>query len=289
MRSLAIRFADDFRWPVCSASSRQRGISLVELMVGMALGLMLLVGVVSVTIKINAASAHSVKVSRLNQQMRSTLDFIVRDLQRAGYVNWQAALQDCPSHGDALVAGGWTVTDFYECVTPVLNDMGQVMPESLHDHGSHCILYSYDIDGDGGRSSGDFELFGFKLAGQAVRTRTAGNNHSCDSGTWQAISDAEIIISELTFRVDHHPSAAAQAGGYRLSFDEAESYAGWNSEGPVAHCVAGQGDWLDDKCLWRRTVTIELVGSLASEPDISMTLRGSVKLRNDHLQREPMF
>lgn len=267
----------------------QRGVSLVELMIGMTLGLMLLTGVISVTVKINAASSHSMKMSRLHQQMRSTMDFMVRDLQRAGYVNWRAALNNCSTYEGEVSDASWTAVDFYECVTPIMTAMGQVMPESLYDVGSDCVLYSYDLDGDGGRSTTDFELFGFKRAAGAVRTRTAGDTHACDSGTWQALSDAEVVVSKLLFRVDVHPSGADQAAAYQLSYGVDEPHPGWSSNGPTDDCAVGGDHLLDDKCVWRRTLTVELAGHLAGEPGVAMSLINKVTLRNDQFQREAAF
>ena len=289
MRASATPAASRRRRSRGGAPAGQRGLSLVELMIGMALGLMLLSGVVSVTVKIQAANALSMKMSRLNQQMRSTLDVMVKDLQRAGYVNWRAALDNCAAYGGDVAEASWSATDFYQCVTPVMSAMGQLLPESLYDGGSECVLYSYDLDGDGGRNTADFELFGFKLSGGAVRTRTAGDTHSCDSGTWQALSDAEVVISALSFRIDTEPSEAGQAAAYRLFFDAGASYAGWQSSGPGESCAVTGAHWLDDKCVWRRRVTIELTGHLASAPDVSMSLTGSVALKNDHFQRESPF
>lgn len=289
MRVLATDPARRGSQPRWMAAPRQRGVSLVELMIGMALGLVLLTGVTSVAIRINAASSHSMKMSRLHQQMRSTMDFMVKDLQRAGFVNWHAALDNCSSYESEVLNIFWTAGDFYECVTPVMSAMGQIWPASLYDEDSDCILYSYDLDGDGGRSTADFELFGFKLAAGAVRTRTAGDTHACDSGTWQALSDAEMVVSKLLFRVDVHPSGAPQAAAYQLSYDVDEPYPGWHSGGSVDDCAAGGGHLLDDKCVWRRTLTIELAGHLAGEPDVAMSLISKVTLRNDQFQRESPF
>lgn len=264
----------------------QRGVSLVELMVGIAISLVVLAGVITVVVRISVASGESIQASRLNQQMRDTMDFIVRDLQRAGYVNWRAALDACPSYDSQGGANPWSPVDFYECVTPAMSEMGRILPESLAEEGGDCILYSYDIDGNGARSTGDFELFGFKLAGGAVRTRTAGNVHACDSGTWHAVSDSALTVTSLNFHIELVDAGTGHAAAYRLFFDDAESGLSWESSGPVAGCVPGEGGLMEDKCLWRRVVTVEMEGHLASHPAVSMRLVSSVKLKNDHFQRE---
>jgi prepilin peptidase dependent protein B len=63
----------------------QQGLSLVELMVGIAIGLVVIAGMVK------AFSGHVVRTQRLlqearvEQDLRSAVDVIVRDLRRAGY------------------------------------------------------------------------------------------------------------------------------------------------------------------------------------------------------------
>lgn len=265
---------------------RQRGVSLIELMIGLAISLVILAGVLTVVARISVASGESVQMTRLNQQMRATMDFITQDLQRAGYVNWRAALDDCPSHEAQESTHSWSPADFFDCVAPVMSEMGRILPDLLAQGGSDCILYSYDIDGNGTRNSGDFELFGFKLAGGAVRTRTAGDTHSCDTGIWQAISDSILTISALNFTMEQNAAGGNEVAAYRLFYGDQGPLPTWQSSGPIDVCVPGEGGLLDDKCLWRRVVTIELEGHLSSDAAVSMRLVSKVKIKNDHFQGE---
>src|SRR5690606_5109946 len=73
----------------------QRGINLVELMVGIAISLVLLTGVLSVMLRISASGGEVVASTRLNQQMRGALDLMTKELQRSGYVNWFQAWDVC--------------------------------------------------------------------------------------------------------------------------------------------------------------------------------------------------
>jgi prepilin-type N-terminal cleavage/methylation domain-containing protein len=64
---------------------QQRGISLIELMIAMVLGLLvsaIVIGMYGATI---ASTKQAVTTIRLNQELRIAMDTIVRDIRRAGY------------------------------------------------------------------------------------------------------------------------------------------------------------------------------------------------------------
>src|SRR5690606_19939477 len=149
----------------------QRGINLVELMVAIAISLILLAGIITVMVRITTAGGESVQATRLNQQLRGTLDLMTKDLQRAGYVNWSGAGawvwdEDGPvtnpyTDDDDGGTPVYNILDFYEAAVPRINEFGQVRLFSFATPGDastaasacttdcECILYSYDIDGNG--------------------------------------------------------------------------------------------------------------------------------------------
>ncbi|MEW5973560.1 MAG: PilW family protein [Pseudomonadota bacterium] len=63
-----------------------RGFSLVELMIGMTLGLILLLGVTSVLISNQRTYATEDNLSRVQESARQAYDFIARDVRMAGYI-----------------------------------------------------------------------------------------------------------------------------------------------------------------------------------------------------------
>lgn len=90
-----------------------RGVSLVELMVAMVLGLVLMLGVIQIFSASQAASRLAEGASRVQENARFALDFLERDLRMAGHmgcVNDQAHvvkdLGDPVSHLGAAVASG---------------------------------------------------------------------------------------------------------------------------------------------------------------------------------------
>jgi type II secretory pathway pseudopilin PulG len=280
----------------------QRGINLVELMVGIAISLVLLTGVLSVMLRISTSGGEVVASTRLNQQLRGALNLMTRELQRAGYVNWSGAnawtWDDAGPAANPYTADDdagtavYNILDFYEAAVPRINDFGQVRLFSFPTPGvaaggtsacttnCDCVLYSYDIDGDGGRNTGDFELFGFRWNDGAVEMRTGGDTHSCDSGTWQDITDATINVTNASFSLQYVDNVAnGDATVYPI--------VGGGATGPNTACTPGAGGIPDDKCLWRRKVEISLAGQLASDAAVTMQINTSVKIRNDYLQTAP--
>ena len=68
----------------------QAGLSIVELMVGIAVGLTVLAGASKLFADYMNNNRQLLLATRLNQEIRSVADVIARDLRRAGY--WQNAL-----------------------------------------------------------------------------------------------------------------------------------------------------------------------------------------------------
>ena len=68
----------------------QSGLSIIELMVGIAVGLTVLAGASKLFADYMNNNRQLLLATRLNQEIRSVADVIARDLRRAGY--WQNAL-----------------------------------------------------------------------------------------------------------------------------------------------------------------------------------------------------
>ncbi|HEL2977445.1 TPA: PilW family protein [Stenotrophomonas maltophilia] len=78
-----------------SPSLRARGLSLIELMIAMVIGLVLMLGITQIFIASRAASRLSEGAARTQENARFALDFLQRDLRMAGHfgcVNDQAHL-----------------------------------------------------------------------------------------------------------------------------------------------------------------------------------------------------
>ena len=69
-----------------AAYQRQsQGFSLVELMISLAIGLIVVSAVLAFTLSSLTANSEYVQSTRLSQELRNTMDFVSRELRRAGF------------------------------------------------------------------------------------------------------------------------------------------------------------------------------------------------------------
>ncbi len=66
---------------------RQRGLSIVEFMVGIAIGLFVVVGAAKLFADYVVSNKRLMLETRVNQDLRAAADIVARDLRRAGYWN----------------------------------------------------------------------------------------------------------------------------------------------------------------------------------------------------------
>ena len=96
---------------------RERGVSLIETLIAMALGLLVLTGVLQLMNQLVDGNTATIKVARLEQDTRTVMDINIQDLRRAGSFpeavrdlgDPQRFLQDQPPapriDGEALKSG----------------------------------------------------------------------------------------------------------------------------------------------------------------------------------------
>ena len=156
------------------------GFSLVELMVGIAIGLVVLVGLSSVYINTVVGGRTTTASNQLSQELRALMDIMVNDLRRAGY-----------SSGG--VAGA--ANPFLAATTAPRLEAG-------------CVLYSYDATFLGVTPGvpGDEDRFGFRLNAdgvvQAVRPGTLASTATpCADAKWEPLTD-EISTEVTTLEFD---------------------------------------------------------------------------------------
>lgn len=158
------------------------GVTLIELMVGMAVGLIMMAAVVALMTSMLRTNAETVTVARVTQEGRSMADLMSRELRRARY------------SGDYLqfVGAGATVT----------NNFGEI---NILDSGK-CIRFSYDADEDGdvGAESADLEVKVISL--RADNAIYFGQYQSYAAATCTAgalkVSSPEVQVSSLVFTRD---------------------------------------------------------------------------------------
>ncbi|MFW5450457.1 MAG: prepilin-type N-terminal cleavage/methylation domain-containing protein [Methylophagaceae bacterium] len=137
---------------------KQFGLTLIEMMIAMVLGLLVTGTIITIFVSNVKSSVENTKMIHLNQELRTVVGFMADELKRAGY--------------SAAPTNAEYINDFDSPSTT-------------------CVTYAYDVAGNGA-SVANSDRFGFKLNGNTIewgQNRTAKDN--CVSGTWTAITDPQ--------------------------------------------------------------------------------------------------
>jgi prepilin-type N-terminal cleavage/methylation domain-containing protein len=90
-------------------SCGQQGMSLIELMIGLVVGLIILLGIVQTMMVSKSASMSRQSMSAIAENARFAFEFMSRDLRMAGYE------YECTAgEGDAIQLGGGVLTACYQ-------------------------------------------------------------------------------------------------------------------------------------------------------------------------------
>ena len=168
---------------------RNRGFTLIELMVSLVLGLVVVGGVMGVFMSTYQANAQNIKSVRLNEEMRAVMSLMTRDIRRAGTrdLAWQPSLLGT----DNLFANdvNWVVSR-YDGTVPA----------------NSCALFAYDSNGNDVVDNVD--RMGYRLrkegALQSVEMRRTGT--ACNGAGWEKVTDENIMnVLDLDFAVTKEP------------------------------------------------------------------------------------
>lgn len=151
----------------------ERGLSLVELMVGTAVGLIVAAAAGSVVSANLRENRQLMLEARLMHDLRGTADLVARDLRRAGF--WAAAASGV--RGDDAEA-------------PLANPHGVAADPAASD----AVRLSFSRDASETAAVDDDERFGFRLRRGVIEMQLG-------AGNWQALSDAGTLVV-TTFRVE---------------------------------------------------------------------------------------
>ncbi|MBP6300179.1 MAG: prepilin-type N-terminal cleavage/methylation domain-containing protein [Arenimonas sp.] len=128
------------------SKNKSRGMSLVELMIAMAIGLVVIGSVLSFTMSSLNTNSEYVQATRLSQELRNTMDFVTRELRRAGYD------ENVGSYPARYAVSGLVTPTFSKIfVTPT------------------CVLFAYDRTGG---TPGTVDLARGEIRGFRLMTRT---------------------------------------------------------------------------------------------------------------------
>lgn len=230
----------------------QKGLSLVEMMVGLTVGLLILAATLAMYLSASRGGRDTLNAAKLNMELRGAMDVMVEEIRRAG-------------------AGGSGATNPF--ANPGSTDL------SVSQNGS-CIEFAYDADGNGQLATAEpFEFFGFRVQGGALWMRNggAGNVGACANGAWERLTDPAHVTIQ---RVGNAPYFAIT---YQC-MNTATGNAG------TGRCVAGNAVFDDAaggtmvNLLELREVAINIGGQLVNDPAMRMSLSQRVLVRNHRVQ-----
>lgn len=171
----------------------EQGLTLVELLVGIVVGLVVLSAAGGAMMSYMTAYNKSTQIINLNQNMRALMDLMARDIRRAGYVTVN------PDNFSQLKSNKFFM------------GLEDINVYSYDGKENSCIVFSYNknidlIKNEKNEKIEDFqvknnEVFGFRLESGVLQMKNGGS-HS-NGCTWQSsekISDDEnVVIESLSF------------------------------------------------------------------------------------------
>lgn len=260
-----------------STKNHQIGVSLLELMVGIAVGLLVIASSLVIYLNGSRGSAESIRANRFNQDLRDVMSVMVNDIRRAGFSADTSA-------GTANIFTAPTTT--------------------IAINGS-CLLYSYDALYEGGTPGGPtpdpVDVFGFRRNGNTLQMlnsaaglTTTDTTACANANAWIDLTDPnEIQIQALTF---------STAGSRCLSFDPAtynandnSTFTSWtvNAGGTLNACDAVAGSPItptpasfppaSNTFIETRLITISITARHATENSYTRNLNETVLVRNNRI------
>lgn len=282
----------------------QEGMTLVELLVGMLIGLLVAavgVGLFATAIK---AQTDNIRLVRLNQDMRALMDIMVRDIRRAGFV-----MDADPDGAENLIYNN----PFFDPST----DISIYSTSSLTDN---CILYAYNENHDEETWGVDLpsvdssDFLGFQLDGVTHRLKmrksgSANESASCsEPSKWEDVIDPNVEITALTFTLttktlnvtsildgtgDDNGNGLCDSGEGCVWVCDSSLGCNCDTGGacacdPSGGCIAAvapncirDNSSPDPACIYVRDVVISLSGRVLNDPSVNQTISERVRIRND--------
>lgn len=156
------------------------GLSLVELMIALVVGLIVSGAAVALVVSIMKANAETIRATRLTQELRTTTEIVSRELRRAQGI-------DDPIANVGLASAN------------MLKNCDAITPATAGTTAA-CTTFGYDCKAksDGTFDSGTFKAIG--LAGGKIRlaSSTSAIPACPTTSTGTQLSSDQIVVSEFT-------------------------------------------------------------------------------------------
>ncbi|WP_455203698.1 PilW family protein [Kaarinaea lacus] len=254
----------------------QNGFSLIELMIGLVIGMIVVAGVTNVYLSTVTSSSTTLKQSKLNQELTSLLSVMSNDIMRAGV--WETNDYTAPETNPFSQIDVTALE-----VMDTMTSNAQVAANS--SSGGECIVYAYDADLD--NNLDDTDIRGFRLNNGVVQMRYEGDtgvntrHDSCNDNTnddWRDVTDGRLIeVTSLNFALNNsrclnarEPDGVNNDGD--ADTDEVDEMDCYNA-------VPSNGS--GDVTVETRQIEITIAGRLVTDNSVNATVSQSVRVRND--------
>lgn len=228
-----------------SRSAVRRGLSLVELLVGVAVGLFIVGGATKLIVDNLNSNRRNLLETRVNQDLRAAADLIARDLRRAGY--WRNA-----ASGVWSTVGGVPVVNGYATITTT--DSGVL----------DSIQYGYDKDGNDTMNAD--ETFGYSVSSGVLRYQPS------------SATGPQPLTDPATVTIDHFNIAETVREVELYMYCSCIT----TLKCTAANFVAPGASYAGTRPRTQvREYMITLKGTSATDAKVSREIREAVRVRND--------
>ncbi|MBI3562267.1 MAG: PilW family protein [Gammaproteobacteria bacterium] len=206
--------------------NKQRGFSLVEMMIGLVISLLLIFGVVA--IYVNSKRGYSLQDGMAHQQenARFSIDILLHDLRMAGYDSSVIKLKPIVAATDGGSTTSDSITVQYQSITDCL---GQATPANSCTNLSgnpttfSCAVNRYFIDASGnlacqGNGSTATDIIADGIYDMQILYGIDTDNNNTDEAnyankyvTWPNVTDATRIVSIRIGLLSRTPTDVASA------------------------------------------------------------------------------
>jgi prepilin-type N-terminal cleavage/methylation domain-containing protein len=251
-------------------SRKSSGFSMIELMIAMAIGLVVIGSVLAFTLSSITTNTEYVQATRLSQELRNTMDFVSRELRRAGY--------------DQNV-GGYTAK-FSTTSAFVPSPFARIYIDPDNDAngdgtvGDGCVIYAYDRSGgtNGVVDTANGEIRALRLATRTVDGLTVGVMEIAESA-----SGVTPTCGGASPTYTNYPATCSSAGWCALSDPRVLNVTEFSLDTSGYKFTGGT---TTAPSLYIREIGIDLRGQLRRSADGTVTrgIRSDVKIRADCLE-----
>lgn len=254
---------------------RQNGFTLIELMIGVVVGLLVVAAAMAMYITSLRASADALRVMKVNQEARTIIAMMVDEMRRAGY--WSSATVGSTDDGIPI--------------NPFMSRAPADVTDIQVSANLQCVTFSYDATHQS-VTPGTIEatdVFGFRRVGTAVQIpdHSQPTAATCNSGPWITLNDeAAVWITRLEFSTVGSKCINMSSNG-QLLWEVTDV----NAVTPACECdddnicedydasLLSGGDVLIEM----RQIEIRLDAAHVDDDRIVISLREQVKVRNNRV------